>query len=209
MLIIVNCNKIKTIPNLFLSKEEIEKGKRKSSDSLTMFEENLLENGFHKDNSFYSINPESFTNECSLINYYYNVYVIAMASLMEHVMLDGSRNSPYDNMKYQKNIKFLEKATTYHSAGDERICHDWDGIRKLCYIKRTEPCNAFGVVTTTLIFTPKVKASTEEMLEWMDYADSILKKKRKYKPPVPLTPEEIAERERRWKEIEEKEKRSD
>ena len=127
-------------------------------------------------------NPHSRQEEELQINYYYNNFVYAMTHVISLALFfDEKRGGLEWDSAYSfayKRIGILQDISGEYRGGDYYVFPEWNYLNSLCFIIREEPQMLFGNLTYFTDYKPKTNPTIQEMLEWMDIADGILKKER-------------------------------
>lgn len=162
---IVYCSKFKTTEDFFLCKEDIENGKINKSHI------------YGYSDTKYDIKKEGcrfvplFREEEELyINYYYNLFVYVMTHMIIRNLNHYKNNDKLHSIIFESYEKLKKLSIIYDiEIGGEAISYEWDYIYHLSFLHKNQ-------------FVYRGKATVQEMLEWMEVAESILKKEVKLAP---------------------------
>jgi len=128
--------------------------------------------------------PYSRQEEELQINYYYNAFVYAMTRVISLALLFDKEK---DKLKWEREyslayerISALKDISGEIYGNDFRIMQEWNYFVSLCDVTKDRPQMLFGRMTQFTHYKPKANPTIKEMLEWMDIADNILKKKRQF-----------------------------
>jgi len=201
------CNNIKTTADFLLSKQEIENGLHEDVEILEQVrhrEFNLDRKGYCFNDKGklkrelvcgdvngwklslldlgMKIHPNCIEKEEMQINYYYNHFVYAMTHIMSLAVLFDKEKDKYEweeqyELAYTM-VTRLKKISSKFYGNDIEVISEWNYMNTICNVTRTEPEKLFGYLTQFTHYKPKTNPTIQEMLEWMDVADSILKRKR-------------------------------
>ncbi|WP_457747464.1 hypothetical protein [Sulfurimonas sp.] len=197
------CNNIKTNLDLLLSKEDIKKGLHKDAKDLCKYEVEIIKNGIGEYKLYKSIEEER-----TQINYYYNLFVMAMTSIIDSVLFEESKFRGFRGKRLiLENLSRLKDATIggfyndKHKIPNFYIASEWDSFTIFTLIEGEEREGTFGRKYREYHYVPKENPTIQEMLEWMDIAENTLFEKRKK-----LAIKEEIEQEERKKEKEKRER---